>query len=215
MGHIAKNCRTRISNEMDDSSKSSTANRQEWASCVSNRMGCGVDATTWVWNSGSTSHIALDKAVFTDYKECDEVLKAFSGSTRIIGTGTVVLTLDDGRIVKLNNVKHAPDGDCNLFSYTAALRRSVDFKFREDGGIDARFNGARSDQWVHFASLGDSGHQLLLNGVAKPAEKALAMNVVSKNLLHQRMAHAKKNDEILNVVAEINCLKIGEYQCVA
>ncbi len=77
----------------------------------------GTDA--WIADSATTSHVARERRMFTDYRETPGKTLQGAGSTPILGRGTIRFTFrckDKDTTVTLRDVIHAPGVPHNLIS---------------------------------------------------------------------------------------------------
>lgn len=74
--------------------------------------------TSWIVDSGATSHVTPRKDFFSSYTHVDSgVLKMGNASeVKVFGVGTVCLKTNNGSTLVLKDVKHAPDFPFNLIS---------------------------------------------------------------------------------------------------
>ena len=74
--------------------------------------------TSWIVDSGATSHVTPRKDLFSSYTSVNsEVLKMGNvGQVKVFGVATVCLKTNIGSTLVLQNVKHAPDIPLNLIS---------------------------------------------------------------------------------------------------
>ena len=72
--------------------------------------------TSWIVDSGVTSHVAPRKDLFSSYTSVNsEVLKMDNaGEVKVFGVGTVCLKTNTSSTLVLQNVKHAPDIPLNM-----------------------------------------------------------------------------------------------------
>ncbi|QRW23942.1 integrase core domain protein [Rhizoctonia solani] len=77
---------------------------------------------TWIADSGTTTHIANDQRLFTDYRKSLDYVTGVAGKEPILGQGTVELwcLIDPEktkqRKIMLTNVAHVPSSPANLIS---------------------------------------------------------------------------------------------------
>ncbi|KAF8749245.1 Reverse transcriptase (RNA-dependent DNA polymerase) [Rhizoctonia solani] len=77
---------------------------------------------TWIADSGTTTHIANDQRLFTDYRKSLDYVTGVAGKEPILGRGTVELwcLIDPEktkqRKITLTNVAHVPSSPANLIS---------------------------------------------------------------------------------------------------
>ena len=78
-----------------------------------------VDARTWIADTATTSHVARELRMFSDYKETPGRTLHGAGATPILGRGTVRFTFEHAganTTVTLRDVIHAPGVPHNLIS---------------------------------------------------------------------------------------------------
>ncbi|KAJ8522799.1 hypothetical protein ONZ45_g628 [Pleurotus djamor] len=84
--------------------------------------GLAASSTTWLADSGCTSHVIRDKSLFSDYVETPGHTIRGMGEIPCLGKGSVKLlsTLADGSTytITLRNALHAPSSPHNLVSVT-------------------------------------------------------------------------------------------------
>ena len=74
--------------------------------------------TSWIVDSGATSHVTPRKDFFSSYTSVNsEVLKmGNAGEVKVFGVGTVCLKTNTDSMLVLQNIKYAPDIPLNLIS---------------------------------------------------------------------------------------------------
>lgn len=86
--------------------------------CDKNVINCVFQNTSWIVDSGATSHVTPRKDFFSFYTPVSSgVLKmGNAGEVKVFGVGTVCLKTNIETTLVLQNVKHAPDIPLNLIS---------------------------------------------------------------------------------------------------
>ncbi|KAG7548041.1 hypothetical protein ISN44_As12g032490 [Arabidopsis suecica] len=96
----------------------------------------------WWYDTGATTHICINRDMFTTYQKCKSGEKLMTGNvshSKIEGTDKVVLKLTSGMSVTLTNVKHVPDMRKNLISGT--LMNKHGFAINLESELILRKNG--------------------------------------------------------------------------
>lgn len=78
-----------------------------------------VNSKDWWYDTGATTHICINKNMFSTYKKCnaeERLLMSNTDSSIIEGCGKVKLALTSGQEIILKNVKYVPDMRNNLIS---------------------------------------------------------------------------------------------------
>lgn len=76
-------------------------------------------SSDWWYDSGATSHVCNNKALFKAYKESregHEVMMGDQHTSKVLGIGTVELEFTSGKKVTLKDVLHVPRIRKNLVS---------------------------------------------------------------------------------------------------
>ncbi|GMP70534.1 hypothetical protein CsSME_00029345 [Camellia sinensis var. sinensis] len=72
----------------------------------------------WILDSGSTYHICMDRKLFSTYQAKDRGIVRVANNTvnKIVGIGIVRFRMEDGKIFKLDGIRHVPRLKKNLIS---------------------------------------------------------------------------------------------------
>ena len=83
----------------------------------------GETEAEWMLDSGASRHFTFNINDYVDYETTAEVLVRTANFffTKIVGKGTVIITVD-GKAVRINPVYHIPDLNCCLLSLGQFLR---------------------------------------------------------------------------------------------
>jgi hypothetical protein len=107
-----------------------------------------ISSTSWTLDSGATSHMTANRALFTSYKQLHgrplTIYTADGNGTPAIGKGNVIIPLPDGN-VRIRNVFHVPGLAVNLLSIpqlatsgTTITFTATDATLLRDGRIMAK-----------------------------------------------------------------------------
>ncbi|QRV97795.1 integrase core domain protein [Ceratobasidium sp. AG-Ba] len=101
-----------------------SANDEDWV-MISRTNNC------WIADSGTTTHIARDKSVFSDYENTTGIVHGVTGKNAILGRGTVTLRCKidpnstEYRNITLRDVAHVPSCPTNLISLSLATEQGL------------------------------------------------------------------------------------------
>ncbi|WZY70548.1 hypothetical protein YC2023_002788 [Brassica napus] len=89
----------------------------------------------WWYDTGATTHICIDKNMFSTYQKCNDeerLLMSNTGSFVIEGCGEVKLALTFGQEIILKNVKYVSDMRKNLISGSLLSKAGFVVTFESD-----------------------------------------------------------------------------------
>ncbi|KAK1353620.1 CCHC-type domain-containing protein [Heracleum sosnowskyi] len=137
-GHIKKNCRVKLSkvnvaNEKEKMEQSEPKEEIKWEQCFTVEVmdnkaestpaqvfyNHSNDTKEWILDSGCSHHVTGDESVFTKLQNHDGervIITADNSTYPVAKEGTVEISLDDTKLVKLDNVYHVPGLQRNLVS---------------------------------------------------------------------------------------------------
>ena len=132
-GHKAADCRKRISDKKDSTSKA-----QEEEAYIEMTEAEMTSSKTWCIDSGTTSDMCHDKTLFSELHQTENqrVRLAVDRTTKIEGKGTIRLNISNGhqkRKIRLENVLFVPELKSNLFSVSKATNGGRTITFNETG----------------------------------------------------------------------------------
>ncbi|CDY56387.1 BnaCnng30200D [Brassica napus] len=93
------------------------------------------NSKNWWYDTGATTHICIDKDMFSTYQKCNDkqrLLMSNTGSSVIEGCGEVKLALTFGQEIILINVKYVPDMRKNLISGSLLSKAGFVVTFESD-----------------------------------------------------------------------------------
>ncbi|QRW23987.1 Retrovirus-related Pol polyprotein from transposon TNT 1-94 [Rhizoctonia solani] len=102
---------------------------------------------TWIADSGTTTHIANDQRLFTDYRKSSDYVTGVAGKEPILGRGTVELwcLIDpektEQRKITLTNVAHVPSSPANLISLSLITDKGYCVSMDQDQLLQNRSQG--------------------------------------------------------------------------
>lgn len=140
MGHIAKFCRTKKSEDSDKESKQIANNVNESYSVTSNsvyNVSCvktEVSNRAWILDSGCTAHMCGDRNMFISMNMTTmaKLNLASQESTNIEGKGIVHLQVSNNsgsRLIELKDTLHVPELRTNLVSVAKITNKGCDVIF--------------------------------------------------------------------------------------
>ena len=153
--------------------------------------------SSWLIDSGATSHCTGDRSIFTSFTPTNEDLDGIGGSPKITGRGDVIITLRNGSTAKLSGVLMVPGIKTNLLS-TQALRMQGIVSHQELHGYEFyNKNGTLIARGTHHGKasyLTWVQRMEALYGRPKPefAYRAAAGKIINAQVLHQRLGHPGK-----------------------
>ncbi|GFZ10943.1 hypothetical protein Acr_22g0003410 [Actinidia rufa] len=101
----------------------------------------------WILNSGSAYHLCRDREVFSTYAACEgHIWMANNTSSRVVGKGSVLFRMVDGRSMTLIEVRHVPNLQKNLISI--GMLDSKGCSFDANGGTLRVSKGNKEMLWV-------------------------------------------------------------------
>ncbi|KAK1371141.1 CCHC-type domain-containing protein [Heracleum sosnowskyi] len=137
-GHIKKNCRVKLSkvnvaNEKEKTEQSEPKEEIKWEQCFTVEVrdnkaesepvpvfyNHSNDTKEWILDSGCSHHVTGDESVFTKLQNHDGervIITADNSTYPVAKEGTVEISSDDTKLVKLDNVYHVPGLQRNLVS---------------------------------------------------------------------------------------------------
>ncbi|WZZ26370.1 hypothetical protein YC2023_009771 [Brassica napus] len=118
VGHKTVECRKNIK---DEKAQANLTEEDLVAVVTEANMVESNNPKEWWYDTGATTHICTDRAMFSTYQKSETHEKLRMGNTavsKIEGRGNVILKMTSGREVTLTNVKHVPDMRKNLVSGT-------------------------------------------------------------------------------------------------
>ena len=205
-GHIKRFCRQlkRENKNNKDKEKNNDDNNNEGRVATttedfllvydSDIVNLAYDETSWVIDSGASTHITSRKEFFTSYTAGDfgVVKMGNDGVAKVIGIGDVCLETNNGTRLVLKHVKHVPDIRLNLISAS---------KLDDDGFCNIFSNG----QWkltkgamVVARGKKSSTLYLLHARLFKDVVNAVE-NMSETELWHQRLSHMSEKGMALLV----------------
>jgi hypothetical protein len=174
---------------------------------VWNTPSLGVNPTTWLVDSGATSHMTWNRALFTTFEviEPPTTVTVANGTTiPCQGVGTVELHQDGTMLscITIQNVRYMPDLNINLLSVSGLEDKGICITSRP-GFLDLIRDGrtlatARRNGGTYVLELGGKNHpNEVPNGVPNgvpnrmPNEVAFTAkaDVITWDRLHARLAH--------------------------
>ena len=108
VGHKTAECRSKI---RDEKTQANLTEEDLVAVVTEANMVERNNPKEWWYDTGATTNICTDMAMFNTYQKSKTQEKLFMGNTavsKIKGRGNVVLKMTYGREVTLTNVKHVP-----------------------------------------------------------------------------------------------------------
>lgn len=149
-------------------------------------------AKAWYADTGATSHLVPDKAMFLTYRETPkEEVRGVGGDTAIHGRGTVEIVCDvQGKSVKtrLDNVMHVPTANCCLISIGRLDDAGGSAEIR-DGAIKLRNReGQLIAEGKKHGRMYQMAARTLMPETANPAQET-PPDEVSWEEWHKRLAH--------------------------
>ena len=140
----------------------------------------------WFLDSGCTSHMTYDRQALSSFSEIESSVDFGSGSSKIVGQGTVVLQVrvkGDLRKCTIRNVKYVPTLKYQLLSVRCMAKLGTLTTF----DVDAAFLRRKSDsKLVATGSIAGGLYALDTTSLASGTDVAL---VADLRLWHQRLAH--------------------------
>jgi len=201
-GHRAKDCRSR-KDGAGSNKKPAQVNITEGyylsdgladinlSAVVSEANLVGNPKEWWV-DTGATRHICADKKMFTTYKvvENGEPLYMGNSSTsKIEGTGKIVLKMTSGKELTLNNVLHVPDIRKNLVSGSLLIKNGFKLVFESEKVVLTK-----AGMYVGRGYMSDGLFKLnvmtVVPTIASNNKNTTSIYIVdSSNLWHGRLGH--------------------------
>src|SRR5690606_8458852 len=108
VGHKTIECRSKI---RDEKAQANLTEEDLVAVVTEVNVVENNNAKEWWYDTGATTHICTDKAMFSTYQKSKTHEKLFMGNiavSKIEGRGKVILKMTSGHEVTLTNVKHVP-----------------------------------------------------------------------------------------------------------
>ncbi|KAM3266294.1 hypothetical protein P3L10_003288 [Capsicum annuum] len=174
-----------------------------------------VAISSWLVNSGATSHVMPKKKLFSSYTPGNfRMLKIENNDeVKVLGIGTSCLESNNDSKLVLNNVKHAPDVRLNLISL---------------GNLDDEgyVNTLDASQWklTRGSMIVDRGHKFsnlyVFQGSISRGLINLVKNDTSSEFWHRRLSHmSEKGIDSLakkNLLSGVKQAKLKKYvHCLA
>lgn len=149
----------------------------------------------WVVDSGATCHVARDRDGFLDYRRVPAgSMRVYVGNTtsiQVLGIGTCMLKLRQGRTLILHDVLYAPDIRRNLVSVNSMLR--LGFSFLLEGNSVKIFLATK---FYGFGFMSDGFMVLDIdNSISYDANKSISLVASSSDvnndfvIWHARLGH--------------------------
>ncbi|QRV80986.1 integrase core domain protein [Ceratobasidium sp. AG-Ba] len=97
-----------------------------------------TDQTSWLADSGATTHIARDRDAFTTYSKSSGYITGVTGKEPILGRGTIRLRCitgpnkDQYNNIVLTNVAHVPGSPANLISLSLITDKGMRVSLEQD-----------------------------------------------------------------------------------
>ena len=91
--------------------------------------------TEWIVDTGATKHFCSDKELFAEFKEAtggEQVFMGNSSSSEVLGKGKILLKLNSGKSLSLQNVLYVPSLRRNLISGALLNKAGVKLVFEGD-----------------------------------------------------------------------------------
>jgi hypothetical protein len=154
--------------------------------------------TSWMLDSGATSHMTADRALFTSYKQMHGPLPIYTADGSgipAIGKGNVIVALSSGKL-RIRNVFHVPGLAVNLLSIPQLAASGVTITFTATGATLLR------DGCV-LAQAQNNGNRYILS-TSNEAALACMEPPAPFDLWHQRLGHLGRKK-----VAGLNSSTIG------
>jgi hypothetical protein len=133
IGHMAKDCRSKLFKPKNPKTKPTESTRK--AEVV---MKLHVEHDKrWCLDSGASSHMCSEKAKFQEMKtpKVQTLNLANSCSTKIVGSGTVQLSVEENLTVRLDETLYVPDLRSNLLSVAKMTEHGFEVIFRKNEAI--------------------------------------------------------------------------------
>jgi hypothetical protein len=133
IGHMAKDCRSKLFKPKNPKTKPTESTRK--AEVV---MKLHVEHDKrWCLDSGASSHMCSEKAKFQEMKtlKVQTLNLANSCSTKIVGSGTVQLSVEENLTVRLDETLYVPDLRSNLLSVAKMTEHGFEVIFRRNEAI--------------------------------------------------------------------------------
>jgi hypothetical protein len=133
IGHMAKDCRSKLFKPKNPKTKPTESIRK--AEVV---MKLHVEHDKrWCLDSGASSHMCSEKAKFQEMKnsKVQTLNLANSCSTKIVGSGTVKLSVEENLTVRLDETLYVPDLRSNLLSVAKMIKHGFEVIFRRNEAI--------------------------------------------------------------------------------
>jgi hypothetical protein len=133
IGHMAKDCRSKLFKPKNPKTKPTESTRK--AEIV---MKLHVEHDKrWCLDSGASSHMCSEKARFQEMKtpKVQTLNLANSCLTKIVGSGTVKLSVEENLTVRLDETLYVPDLRSNLLSVAKMTEHGFEVIFRKNEAI--------------------------------------------------------------------------------
>ncbi|QRW23748.1 integrase core domain protein [Rhizoctonia solani] len=132
---------------------------------------------TWIADSGTTTHIANNRSLFSEYNRSTGYVTGVTGKEPILGRGTVELLCladpdkDEYRSIKLTNVAYVPSSPANLISLSLVTDKGYRISMDWDQLV---IYSANNDPITYGSKLSDRKHGNLwkISGTAVSKETA-------------------------------------------
>ncbi|QRV90412.1 integrase core domain protein [Ceratobasidium sp. AG-Ba] len=120
-------------NRSDDAHTASYSSRDSWSFSANDEDWVLINRTNdfWIADSGTTTHIARDKSLFSEYENTTGIVHGVTGKNAILGRGTVRLKCKvdsnstEYRYITLRNVAYVPTCPTNLISLSLATEQGL------------------------------------------------------------------------------------------
>ena len=190
-GHKAWQCNQRKDKNNDQNNNNNHAhiveNSNDIIAAVVSEINLVGDKTEWIVDTGATKHFCADKELFADFVEANQGEQVFMGnssSSEVLGKGSVILKLNSGKSLSLQNVMYVPSLRRNLISGALLNKAGVKLVFEGDKLVLSR-NG----EFVGKGYL--SGGLFVLETIPTVMNKisTSAYLLESYDLWHARLGH--------------------------
>ncbi|KAK8564203.1 hypothetical protein V6N12_036332 [Hibiscus sabdariffa] len=105
-------------NDEEKSERAAVTHEDLMIICDENLVNLACDETSWVIDTGASTHVTLRRHFFTSYTPGDygALKMGNDGLVPVVGIGDISLVNNNGTRLTLKNVRHAPDIRLNLIS---------------------------------------------------------------------------------------------------
>ena len=136
-GHKAWQCNQRKDKAQDQNNTHANIVEQnnEIIAAVVSEINLVNNKTEWIVDTGATKHFCADKELFAEFtgaNQGEQVFMGNSSSSDVLGKGTVILKLNSGKSLSLQNVMYVPSLRRNLISGALLNKAGVKLVFEGD-----------------------------------------------------------------------------------